>query len=146
MAAAHGETALLVTVDITTESDNYIPHVAEARQIHKVVGNANDLGVVNQVLEYSRAVDLLYVDADHSEMPTLLNCCIYNSLLQPKIALFDDITLTEGMKSFWYTMRSAYPDHTVNCVDVLPDTRKPAPNCGFGLWVSPSFAEEFASK
>jgi len=139
MISAHGSAARLVTIDKSTESDNYLPLQAEAPQIKKIVGMANELDVIKAVLGEVQQIDLLYVDADHSELPTLLNFCIYKSLLKPKIALFDDITLTDGMRSFWDTMRTAYPDHTINCVDVIADTRKPAPECGFGLFVDPEY-------
>lgn len=144
MIAHHGQGARLVTIDVSTESDNYLPHAPEALQVTKIVGDANASSVVKQVLGHMSHADLLYVDADHTEMATFLNFCIYNSLLAPKIAIFDDITLTDDMKAFWDTMRRAFPDNTINCVDVLPETRGPEPLCGFGLFVAPSFAETLA--
>lgn len=146
MMANHGSETRLVTIDITTESDNYLPNMPEAPQVKKLVGDANKPEVIKNVMTELKGVDFLYVDADHSEMPTLLNFCIYNSLLCPNFALFDDIMLTDGMKAFWETMRAAFPDHTVNCVDIIPETRGPAPQCGFGLFVAPSFAGTLAQR
>lgn len=144
MTASHGADARLVTIDITTESDNYLPNMPEAPQVKKIVGDANKSEVIKQALAELTRADFLYVDADHSEMPTLLNFCIYNSLLCPNLALFDDIMLTDGMKAFWNTMQAAYPEHTINCVDVIAETRGPAPQCGFGLFVAPAFAGTLA--
>lgn len=138
MILNHGADARLVTIDVSTESDNYLPLQAEAPQIQKIVGDGNSQAVVEAVLDTLQDVDLLYIDALHHAMPTLINFGLYQSLLKPKIAVFDDITLPgTSMPEFWRMMRQAYPDHTINCVDVIEETRGPSPECGFGIWIRP---------
>lgn len=129
--------ARLITIDITDESDQYLPHQPEASRITKLQGNANDSEIVARVQAMIERVDLLYVDAMHTANATLANFCIYGALFKPKLALFDDITLPgTNMSQFWRIMRGRYPENTINCAEVLPETRGPN-KCGFGLWVAP---------
>lgn len=129
--------ARLVTIDITDESDQYLPHQPEAARITKLQGNANDFEIVARVQAMIESVDLLYVDAMHTANATLANFCIYSALFKPRLALFDDITLPgTNMDRFWRIMCDRYPENTVNCAEILPETRG-ANRCGFGLWVAP---------
>lgn len=138
MMSNHGVAARLITADITGDSDNIIPKLAEAAQITKIKGDANQLDTIEAIVEAAAGatVHFLYIDAMHSADATLANFGYYASLFAPRIALFDDIVL-EGtdMARFWALMRRAYPDHTINCVDVVPESR--SATCGFGLWVRP---------
>lgn len=126
--------ARLTTVDVTTESDNYLPAMNE-RGITKVVGNANTLEVIEAIQADLPSADLLYIDADHFALSTLLNLSIYQTLLRPKLALFDDIAFNDSMREFWRMVRKAYPDQSIDCAEVEPATRNPWPPSGFGLIV-----------
>lgn len=131
----------LVTIDITDESDAWLPMQPEAANITKIVGDGNDVSVIAQVQQMLPTVDMLYVDAMHTAKATLANFCHYQTLLRPKIALFDDITLpTTDMDKFWEMLRRAFPDRTINTTDVLPETRGANNKCGFGLWLSADIA------
>jgi len=132
-----GEELKLVTVDLTEESNNFLPNQSERPMIHKIVGDANSSEVIRQISEEfgEKPVDLVYIDADHSELPTFLNFAIYATLLKPKVVICDDIELTESMRSFWRLAKScATPELAVNVVDFLPVVRATgkAPASGFG--------------
>lgn len=133
----HSSDPLVVTVDITTESDQFLPHSPE-RTIIKLVGNAHSIEVVRAAQQHLFRADMMFVDADHVALSTLENFCVYETLFQPKLVLFDDILLNEEMRTFWSILTSAFPDHTANCAEIEPRTRHPV-ECGFGMWVSPSW-------
>lgn len=86
----------IVTVDITTESDNRLKSYPD---IVKVVGDANIESTMTEVLTHfgNRPVDLIYIDALHFAMPTFQNYALYTAALRPKVVVFDDITLNEEM-------------------------------------------------
>jgi hypothetical protein len=127
---SHSPEAKVVTIDITTESDNYLPKLREARNIVKIVGDANKRETIELVLTQLPAVDLLYVDADHTALPTLLNFAIYSTLLRPKVAVFDDITFSDSMREFWRIVETVLPKQSINCSVVEPAIRGEP---GFGL-------------
>lgn len=120
----------VVTVDITTESDN---RLKDFPGIRKIVGDANLEETVVKVSEEfnHRAIDLLYIDALHFTMPTYLNYAIYSTLLRPKLVVFDDITLNDEMARMWTWVKQSLPaDDTINAAEVEPQIRaKP----GFGV-------------
>jgi hypothetical protein len=121
----------VITIDITTESDAVLPACPESNRIHKIVGDANSLEVVEQVQKSLRRADMLFIDAAHLGLPTLLNFSLYSGLLHPRAVLFDDIRLNNEMRRFWSVIRKAYPDRSIDCLDVLPGIRQE--NVGFGL-------------
>jgi cephalosporin hydroxylase len=121
----------VVTIDISTESDAVLPSCPESSAIQKIVGDANSLEVIEQVGMALNSADILYIDADHRALPTLLNFSIYASLLRPKVAVFDDIRLNEDMARFWQMIRKAYPDRSIDCVDVEPTK----PYAGWDYWI-----------
>ena len=123
---------LLVTVDITTESDNYLPAQPEYRFIRKIVGDANRPETVEQVRAFVRKADLLFIDAAHSATPTLLNTFLYGLLFKPKVVLLDDITHNESMRAAWAVLRAIYPYQSVDCATIVPAIRRRE---GFGLIV-----------
>jgi predicted O-methyltransferase YrrM len=123
---------LLVTIDISTESDNYLPAQPEARFITKVVGDANVPKIVDEVRCLVQTADLLYIDAAHTARPTLLNAFLYGLLFRPKVILLDDITHNESMQAAWAILRMIYPDQSVDCATVVPAIRRRE---GFGLIV-----------
>ncbi len=123
---------LLVTIDITTESDHYLPAQPESRFITKIVGDANRPEIVDQVRASVRQADLLFIDASHSAKPTLLNTFLYGLLFKPKVVLLDDITHNESMKAAWAILRAIYPHQSVDCATVVPAIRRRE---GFGLIV-----------
>jgi cephalosporin hydroxylase len=121
-----GEALKLVTVDLSEESNNFLPHQDEHHIIHKIVGDANSSTIIKKIAEQfaDEPIDLIYIDADHSEMPTFLNFAIYTILLNPRVVIVDDISLSESMTAFWRLAKScATPQLAVNVVDYVPAVR-----------------------
>jgi predicted O-methyltransferase YrrM len=120
----------VVTVDVTTESDNRLKAYPEIR---KVVGDANSEAAFAAVIEHfeRRPIDLLYIDALHLAWPSFLNHAIYATVLRPKLVVFDDIALNAEMARMWSWLRDlAPPGEAINAAAVVPAIRaKP----GFGL-------------
>jgi len=121
----------IVTIDVSSESDAVLPSCPERKMIQKIVGDANSLEVIEQVQSAISNVDMLYIDAEHSAMPSLVNLSVYLTLLHPKMVLLDDIALNESMARFWQIVRRAYPDRSINCAQVEPDIRPDG--AAFGL-------------
>jgi hypothetical protein len=121
--------ARVVTIDITdiNSSLHAIPCLT------KLTGDANSEAVIHQVLAIFQGepIDLLYIDANHSFMPTITNLGLYATLLRPRLVVMDDIVLNPEMKVLWQVLRAAFGAEAVDCVDVVPEIRSPA--CGFGL-------------
>jgi Methyltransferase domain len=131
------EQLTLVTIDLTEESDNFLPNQAESSFIQKIVGDANSPDAIRKIAEAfgGRTVDLIYIDADHAEMPTFLNFAIYSALLKPRVVVCDDIELSDTMRAFWELAKScATPEFAVNVVDYVPAVRAidDVPSPGFG--------------
>jgi hypothetical protein len=122
-------TAQVVTVDITDLN----PQLHQTRGVTKVIGDANCEGVIKMAVATmgDAPIDLLYVDAAHDFVPTIINLGLYVFLLRPRFVIIDDIVLNEGMRSLWNVVRAAHGASAINCVDVIPTIR--APNVGFGL-------------
>jgi predicted O-methyltransferase YrrM len=119
----------VVTVDISTESDNRLKGYPD---IKKIVGDANKEETMAAVAEaFDGPADLVYIDALHFAMPTYLNYALYASLLRPKLVVFDDITLNSEMERMWSWVQRSLPDRdTINATSVEPRIRaKP----GFGV-------------
>lgn len=130
---ADEEKGLIVTVDITRESDE---HLAAYSRIKKVVGDANREEVLRNVVAQAgdAPVDILFVDADHTFMPTYLNYCIYSAAFRPKIAVFDDAVRSESMREAWSLISRSVPaGDAVNAADIVPAIRPQAANPGFGV-------------
>jgi cephalosporin hydroxylase len=133
-----GEELKLVTLDVTEESNNFFPNQSENSMIHKIVGEAKSPSTIRKTAEAfaGEAVDLVYIDADHSEMPTFLNFAIYATLLKPRVVICDDIELSDTMRSFWSLAKlCSAPQFAVNVVDYVPAVRATVtgePSPGFG--------------
>lgn len=128
--AANPRDIEIVTVDITDLN----PNLHKTQGIRKIIGDANSEAVLKlAVLTMGDApIDLLYVDAAHEFLPTVMNVCLYTVLLRPRLVVIDDIVLNEGMRSLWNTICLTQGAKAVNCVDVIPEIRRP--NVGFGLF------------
>jgi predicted O-methyltransferase YrrM len=126
--------ALVVTVDVTDESDKYL---AAYPKIQKINGDANDTSTIHAVLSAFNfePIDLLFIDASHTCLPTLLNFCIYTSLLRPRFVALDDITLNDSMSEMWSCItRTLTNDQAIDATTIVPKIRPSwiaAP--GFGL-------------
>lgn len=121
--------AKLVTVDIADLN----PGFQGTSRLTRIIGDANSEEVVKQAILAmgSAPVDLLYLDADHRFLPTLINFGVYAFLLRPRFVVIDDIVLDAEMRSFWSVVRLTQGAAAVNCVDIVPEIR--APNVGFGI-------------
>ncbi|MGH6923308.1 MAG: O-methyltransferase [Propylenella sp.] len=122
----------IVTVDISDDSD---PFLAGYDNITKMRGDANSIEVIEQVVAHcgSPEIDIVYIDAAHSCMPTLLNYCIYSTLLRPRFAVLDDITLYETMLRMWRLVEFASGPDAIDAATVVPDIRPQKPSPGFGI-------------
>jgi predicted O-methyltransferase YrrM len=120
----------LATIDVSTESENYLPLQAEARFISKIVGDANDPKVIDQVRAMMPKTDLLFIDAAHRAKPTLLNALLYGLLFSPEVIVLDDITHNESMREAWTILQAIYRRQSVDCSIVVPAIRRRE---GFGL-------------
>ena len=123
----------IVTVDLTDHSDAYL---RDDPAIRKIRGDANSIEVIEAVVEIAggRAVDMIYIDAAHSCMPTLLNYCLYGALLAPRFILIDDITLYPSMERMWrLVLRTRGSDCAVNAAEIVPEIRPQKPAPGFGV-------------
>ena len=92
--------------------------------------------VINQVLDAFNyhPIDLIYIDADHSCMPTLLNYAIYATLLRPKYVIFDDISLNNSMSEMWACVsRAVSNEDSIDATTVIPEIRPQPTKPGFGL-------------
>lgn len=124
---------LIVTVDITQESDE---HLAAYPRIKKVVGDANRQEVLRSVASHvgDDPVDILFVDADHTFMPTFLNYSIYSTAFRPRIAVFDDAVRNDSMREAWHFISRSVPaGDAVNAADIVQAIRPQAVNPGFGV-------------
>jgi predicted O-methyltransferase YrrM len=123
----------IVTVDIADES---APYLKDYPTIKKIIGDANSMETIEQVLGAfdSKTIDLLYIDADHECLPTLLNYSIYVSLLRPKLVIFDDITLNDSMYRMWKCIsQQVEPERAMNAAEVVPEIRPEVTHPGFGV-------------
>jgi hypothetical protein len=121
--------AKILTVDLTDLN----PGLHSVIGLQKIIGDANTEGVIQQAITYfeGEPIDMIYVDANHSFLPTIENISLYGILLRPAIIVLDDIVLNESMQAMWNVVRAAYGAEAVNCVEVIPEIRSGA--VGFGL-------------
>ncbi len=123
----------VVTVDITTESDNRLHAYPD---ITKIVGEGNTEPVYDKVMEAfgGQPIDIMYIDADHAMMPTVISYSIYVAALKPRFVVLDDVTWNEGMRKAWKVIQqSVAPDDSINAFDVDPSIRPSPDRPGFGV-------------
>jgi LPS sulfotransferase NodH/4-hydroxybenzoate polyprenyltransferase len=125
--------AVLVTVDVSRESDAYL---TDTSIIRKVVGDANSAETFATIRKYFEdGCDLLYIDARHDFWPTYLNYALYVTALRPAMVVLDDITLNQDMEHFWgLVQRSVPPGRSIDATEIEPSIR-PAGSArpGFGV-------------
>jgi hypothetical protein len=124
---------LIVTVDITKESDRYL---SSHPSIIKVRGDANKEKVVYNVLDALdwQPVDLLFIDGDHKFFPALLNYSMFATLVSPCIVCLDDILLNAQMTRLWELLSRSVPSGcAVNAAEIVSAIRPGTP--GFGCIV-----------
>jgi|SRR6185437_6570271 len=117
----------IVTIDVTDVNQA----LYSVPQITKLTGDANNEGVFKRALVEmgTEPIDLLFLDADHRFMPTMMNFALYSMSLRPTFILLDDIHRNDSMQSLWDAMRIIRK--AVDCVDIIPEIR--SKDCGFGL-------------
>ncbi|WP_161500054.1 class I SAM-dependent methyltransferase [Bradyrhizobium sp. AC87j1] len=138
----NSDKATVVTVDITTESDNFIP-AFNGHSITKLVGDANSQEVVSAVTTLLPTADFMFIDAAHAMMPTLSTFAIYEARLRPRVIAFDDIQFNDEMRSFWQVIRKGFGTLSIDVSDFLPEARDR--KCGFGILVLPRAAPDLLS-
>ena len=138
MQAAGITTPRLVTIDLNTTSDSYLPHQPEAPFITKIVGDANNTKtVLDAIAAFSeQPIDMMYIDGDHMFEPTFNALATYSTLLAPRLVVIDDITLNGSMQLMWRFLKKAPAFHDiVNVADIIPAVRPlvDGHNAGFGV-------------
>jgi len=121
--------AHLMTVDVTDLNDT----LHKTTGIRKLTGDANSSAILKEVVVAfdARPIDLLYVDAAHNFLPTIINVGLYSTLLKPRFIVIDDICLNNGMRQLWDVLSLTFGDQAINCVDIVPTIRDAV--VGFGL-------------
>jgi hypothetical protein len=73
--------------------------------ITTVVGRFQDN--LDSVLDKYRPIDFVFIDGHHDEQATLTYFeCVYPSLSEKAVLIFDDISSSEGMKRAWSTIEA----------------------------------------
>jgi hypothetical protein len=141
LAMLHGvlkaSSAKIVTIDITDLN----PVLHSTPGIIKLTGDANSDEQIKRIFVHfgGEPIDLLFIDADHSFLPTITNFALYVALLRPRLVVIDDVKLNEGMRDTWRVIRTAYGENAIDCDSVIPEVRMPN-NVGFGLVSLPKHA------
>lgn len=123
----------IVTVDITTESDNRLKDYPD---IVKIVGDGNSPEVFTKVMSEfeTKPADLVYIDAEHQMMPTFTSFAIYAMALRPKLIVLDDVTLSDGMRQAWGLIKATVSERdSINAAEVVRTIRPSPDNPGFGV-------------
>jgi len=137
-ANSRAPNARIFTIDVTDESDKWLPFQPEYRLIRKYVGDANHKPAIDAAIEFLKPdckLDLLFIDADHSFMPSLIQYSIYSTIFSPKYVILDDINLNDGMRQLWKMLTKKMPpsDYAV-ANEIIPDVR--GEDSGFGILIS----------
>ena len=122
---------LIVTIDVSRESNKYLK---KYKNIRKIRGDANAKKMVSKIINELdvRKIDLLFIDANHNLIDTLMNYSIYSIIFKPDFVILDDINLNESMQELWAHLKSITPNEDIiYAVDVVPKIR--SVNVGFGL-------------
>jgi hypothetical protein len=99
----------IVTIDVTNQSDGML---TSEDGISKIVGDAGSEEVVRAVAASfagGSGIDLLFIDSQHSFVPTWSQYCQYTTLLRPIFTILDDIALNEEMSEVWKLVRESVP-------------------------------------
>ncbi len=125
----------IFTIDVTEESDQWLPLQPESAWILKHVGEASRRSAIRAALDFFQPdcrVDLLFIDSDHSFMPSLIQYATYSTVFLPKFVILDDISLNEEMCALWTLLKRVVPQ---NCFivanEVVPQIRDR--DAGFGI-------------
>jgi hypothetical protein len=134
LAGARGRQPTLLTIDM---ENNSALQLEGAEGVSRIISDALAPPCVSHVLRAfgGTPIDLLYIDADHRYLPTMSMFGLYTTLLKPKLAVFDDITLYDDMAMFWNDVKVAYGDNALDISDIIPEIRPPVEGRrpGFGL-------------
>jgi predicted O-methyltransferase YrrM len=128
----------LVTIDLNTESDSYLPQQPEAPFITKIVGDANNTKTALDVMAAfsERTIDMMYIDGDHMFAPTFNALTTYAMLFSPRVIVIDDITLNSSMELMWRFLKKAPAlTNIVDAAELIPDIRPlvDGHRAGFGV-------------
>ena len=127
---AEGIDGLVVTVDVTQESD---PFLEKEARIRKILGRAESDAAREELTRLlgRRSVDLLFLDGTHVYEATLDQFETYVRQFAPKMVIIDDINLTDDMRRLWQELVAKYGKRALDLTQVSARVRDPA--CGFGL-------------
>jgi hypothetical protein len=124
---------ILVTIDVTNESDNFLPHQPESRYIVKLVGDAAEGSLVERVQSTIPSAELIYIDAWKDPEPIVSAVKLYSEMFAPKAIVLDDIRLTDSLSRAWSELQSAFRGRAVDCSEVISEIRPQKTHPGFGL-------------
>ena len=117
----------IFTIDMTDESDKWLLLQPESRLIQKYVGDANKKPAIDAAIEFFKPdcnLELLFIDADHSFMPTFMQYAVYRTIFSPKYVILDDINLNDEMRELWKLLtNNMSPSAYVVANEIVPDVR-----------------------
>lgn len=131
------ENGRIVTIDITRESNKYLRNY---KNIIKIRGDSNKRKIIWKIINdlSIKKFDLLYIDAHHDFMDTMMSYSIYSNFFKPDLIILDDIRLNESMRECWSHLTDMTPkEDIVDAVDIVPEIRPD--KVGFGV-LRPSYA------
>lgn len=120
--------ARVLSLDITDLN----PALHEMPGFTKFTGNANGDPVMRNVLDHfgTEPIDMIYLDTNHSFVPSALSMGVYALLLRPRYVILDDINLSDDMRLLWGRLRAMYPE-SVDVSAQIPAVR--VASAGFGV-------------
>jgi predicted O-methyltransferase YrrM len=97
--------------------------------IHRIQGDALKPKIVADAAgRFSGHVDLLFLDAVHTEAHTRSCLDTYAAALTPRLIVLDDIHLNRSMESLWRRLCEAYGDRAMDVSDLAHRS-----DCGMGV-------------
>lgn len=119
----------IVTIDFSRKS-----RLDQEEGIHKIVGEGGSRSVLQTVVEHfgrQAGIDLLFIDSHHTFSATFSQYCEYTTLLRPRFAILDDISLNAEMAEAWQLIeKTVSPGEALDASEVVRDIRD---GQGFGL-------------
>jgi predicted O-methyltransferase YrrM len=124
----------LVTFDINDEGSRLLAGHPVIRAFALDGNSETALDICIRELGGPRA-DLVYIDADHTYWPTLINFLVYGVMLGAKFVVIDDINLNPEMRKFWALICTQFGDDAIDAASIVKEIRSDdsPEGPGFGL-------------
>ncbi|MCB0331583.1 MAG: class I SAM-dependent methyltransferase, partial [Bdellovibrionales bacterium] len=110
-----GRSHTLVTIDRTNEN---VEAYEKFPCVKKIVGDCFDPEVLQKVHSiFSSSIDLLHIDSTHTYDHTFRCFTEYNRRFHPRLVVFDDIKLNDGMKQLWKEICESFGEDAIDCTE-----------------------------